>query len=514
MDVLRFATAGSVDDGKSSLIGRLLHDSRSLLEDQVAAVERASRQRGSDSLELALLTDGLRAEREQNITIDVAYRYFSTLRRKFIIADTPGHVQYTRNMVTGVSRADLAVILVDATKGLLPQSKRHTAVSALMEVPHLVAAINKMDLVDYDEPRFAQVAAEFQALAHKLGARHATAIPVSALVGDNVVDRSERMPWYAGPTLLEHLETVDLDHALDDGPFRMFVQTVIRAEGGFRGLTGRPSSGTLRVGDELVVLPGGHTAGVAELRGPDGPIDASQPGMPLTVRLAKDVDASRGALLAPVGHAPPASNHLELVVCWMGEQPVEAGATLLLAHGTRRLAARVERIDAAIDVETLDPYQTSRLSTNDLGRITLTTAEPVYAEPYARREEAGRLLLIDPGTLVTVAAAMVRRAWKDEPSKRSAGRILKVYGGAASAFADQLRGVLPNLVVLDDPALHGLNADQPDASEAARRLRAVAEVVADAGHPVLVLAGTPDATEIDQVTPGLLAEALALLEGR
>ena len=334
-DILRFATAGSVDDGKSSLIGRLLYDSKAILEDQMLSIERASTQRGSGQLELALLTDGLRAEREQNITIDVAYRYFATAKRKFIIADTPGHVQYTRNMATGASTAELSVILIDATKGVLSQSKRHAAISALLGIRHLVVAVNKMDLVGYQESAFCEIVRAFGAFARKLEPVEVTFIPISALVGDNVVDAGSNMPWYGGPALLEFLENVDVSGAADDR-LRLPVQTVIRPDQSYRGFAGRLESGTLRVGDTIEVASSRMRAEVRSMMVSGEPAQRAEAGQAVAVALDREIDISRGDLLYSPCEPPLREDSLEAVVCWMHESPLEVGRRYILLHGPRK----------------------------------------------------------------------------------------------------------------------------------------------------------------------------------
>ncbi|MFE6283677.1 sulfate adenylyltransferase subunit 1 [Streptomyces sp. NPDC057877] len=390
-DLLRWATAGSVDDGKSTLVGRLLHDSKSVLADQLEAVARASSGEGPD---LALLTDGLRAEREQGITIDVAYRYFATPRRRFILADTPGHVQYTRNMVTGASTATLTVILVDARKGVVEQTRRHAAVAALLRVPHVVLAVNKMDLVGHEERVFAATAEEFTRFATGLGIPDVTAIPISALAGDNVVEPSTRMDWYSGPTVLEHLETVPVAEEDAATPARFPVQYVIRADD-VRRYAGQLASGELRVGDRVTVLPSGRSTTVTGIDVLGTPSQSARAPQSAALRLADDLDISRGDLLVPARALPTVSRDIEAAVCHLHERPLRPGDHVLLKHTTRTVRAVVRRIAG-----------TGRLALNEIGQVHLRTAEPLAYDPYATSRRTGSFVLIDPGDGATLAAGM------------------------------------------------------------------------------------------------------------
>jgi sulfate adenylyltransferase subunit 1 len=413
--LLRFATAGSVDDGKSTLVGRLLHDSKSVLTDQLEAVAQVSAGRGQDTPDLALLTDGLRAEREQGITIDVAYRYFATARRRFILADTPGHVQYTRNMVTGASTADLAVVLVDARNGMVEQTRRHTAVAALLRVPHLVLAVNKMDLVGYEESVFAAIAEEFTSYAATLGVKNVVAIPLSALAGDNVVEHSATMDWYGGRTLLEHLETVPVGSDPRQEPARLPVQYVIRPQTAehldYRGYAGQIASGVLRVGDAITVLPSGHTTAVAAIDALGTQTDVAWAPQSVTVQLTDDVDVSRGDLIAAGGTAGAPARDIEAGVCHLNERPLHVGARVLLKHTTRTVRAVVEDISYRIDISTLERRPGGEgLRVNDIGHVVLRTAEPLALDPYADNRQTGSFLLIDPADGTTLAAGMA-----DEP---------------------------------------------------------------------------------------------------
>jgi bifunctional enzyme CysN/CysC len=398
-ELLRIATAGSVDDGKSTLIGRLLWDSKSVFEDQAAAVEEASTRRG-EATNLALLTDGLRAEREQGITIDVAYRYFATPQRKFIVADTPGHVQYTRNMVTGASTADLAIILVDARKGLVDQSRRHAFLSRLLRVPHLVLAVNKMDLVGWDQAVFEGIRDAFPF--------EATAIPLSALHGDNVVSRSTSTPWYDGPSLLEHLESVDVATTHHLGDARFPVQYVIRGSRlEYRGYAGQVASGVLRPGDEVEVLPSGVRTTIAAIDTYDGPVDAAFAPMSVTIRLADDVDVSRGDMVVGAGGRPNVTRDLTATVCWMTDEPLRPGSRVLVKHTTRTSKAVVQGLDSRLDVSTLTPVPATELGLNDIGTVTLRTAQPLFADDYAENRATGAFVLIDELTGATAGAGMV-----------------------------------------------------------------------------------------------------------
>ncbi|MFJ3951927.1 sulfate adenylyltransferase subunit 1 [Streptomyces libani] len=416
--LLRFATAGSVDDGKSTLVGRLLHDSKSVLADQLEAVEHASRNRGQEAPDLALLTDGLRAEREQGITIDVAYRYFATPRRRFILADTPGHVQYTRNMVTGASTAELAVVLVDARNGVVEQTRRHAAVAALLRVPHVVLAVNKMDLVDYAEPVFAAIAEEFTTYAASLGVPEITAIPISALAGDNVVTPSATMDWYGGPTVLEHLETVAVVADPSDDPGRFPVQYVIRPQTAehpdYRGYAGQIASGVLRVGDAVTVLPSGRTSTIEAIDALGQAVDVAWAPQSVTVRLSDDLDISRGDLIAPTAGAPGVSQDVEATVCHVADRPLTVGQRVLLKHTTRTVKAIVKDIPSRLTLDDLSQHPApGELVANDIGRIVLRTAEPLALDAYAGSRRTGSFLLIDPADGTTLTAGMAGTAFAE-----------------------------------------------------------------------------------------------------
>jgi sulfate adenylyltransferase large subunit len=393
--VLRVATAGSVDDGKSTLIGRLLFDSKSLMADQEAGLE-----------DLALLTDGLRAEREQGITIDVAYRHFATPRRRFVLHDCPGHAQYTRNMATGASTADLALILVDARRGLTEQSRRHAAIAALLAVPQITVCVNKMDLVDWSEEAFDAVCREFLEFASGVGLHDVTFIPVSALAGDNVVERSARMPWYGGEPLLAHLEQAPEAAATADGPARLPVQLVIR-EGETRRYAGRLAAGALRPGDEVVVLPSGLRTRVTVVEGPGGPREEAFAPLSVTIGLEDDVDVSRGDLIATADGAPEPAREVVATVCWLGDAPARPGGRYLLKHTTRTVRAKLDGVQDRLDVATLTHELADALALNDIGTLQLRLGEPVMTDPYADVRATGAFILIDEGTNETVGAGMV-----------------------------------------------------------------------------------------------------------
>lgn len=413
MDLLRFATAGSVDDGKSTLIGRLLYDTKSLFADQLAAVEAVSAARGDEYTNLALLTDGLRAEREQGITIDVAYRYFATPRRKFIIADTPGHIQYTRNMVTGASTADLALILVDARKGLVEQSRRHAFLCSLLRVPHLVLCVNKMDLVDWSQEVFERIADEFTAFAAKLDVPDLTVVPISALKGDNIVSRSENMPWYEGPALLHHLERVHIASDRNLVDVRFPVQYVIRPQSttvtDYRGYAGQVASGVLKPGDEVMVLPSGFTSRIVSVETADGPVAEAFPPMSVTVRLADELDVSRGDMICRPNNAPAVAQDIEAMVCWMDEtQPLRVGGKYAIKHTTRNARAIVRGLHYRLDINTLHRDESaSELKLNEIGRVRLRTTIPLFADEYRRNRTTGGFIVIDETTNRTVGAGMI-----------------------------------------------------------------------------------------------------------
>jgi sulfate adenylyltransferase large subunit len=414
-DLLRLVTAGSVDDGKSTLIGRLLYDTKQILADQLQHIEETSKRRGDGYVNLALLTDGLRAEREQGITIDVAYRSFVTPRRRFQLADAPGHVQYTRNMVTGASTADVAIILVDARKGVIEQTRRHSYLAAILGIPHVVVAVNKMDLAGFSEQRFREIEQELRETSERLGLRDVHVIPMSALRGDNVVDRGEGMPWYDGPTLLEHLETVEIAGDRDLDHRRFPVQWVIRPisdeHHDYRGYAGQVAGGVWSAGDEVVVLPSGRRTSVASVETADGPLEVAVPGMSITIRLADDVDVSRGDMLADPAQVPTVARELEATICWMAEKPLAPRTRLAIKHTTRSVRAIADELLSVIDMHTLeDRPAPERLELNDIAHVRLRLSEPLVVDPYKENRATGAFILIDEATNDTVAAGMIGSA--------------------------------------------------------------------------------------------------------
>ena len=524
--LLRLATAGSVDDGKSTLIGRLLYDSKAVMEDQLAAVERTSRERGNEYIDLALVTDGLRSEREQGITIDVAYRYFATARRKFIIADTPGHLQYTRNMVTGASTAQLVIVLVDARHGLLEQSRRHAFLASLLGVQHIVLAVNKMDLIDWDQERYTWIRDEFHAFAARLDIHDVTTIPISALHGDNVVTKSDKAPWYDGPPLLSHLEDVYIagDRNLVD--VRFPVQYVIRPQtrehADHRSYAGTVASGIMRPGDEVVVLPSGKTSLITAIDGPEGPVVEAFPPMAVSISLADDIDISRGDLLARPQNQPAATIEFDAMVCWMADEAaLEPGRDYVIKHTTRTTRVRVTALDYRLDVNTLHRDKSATaLKLNELGRVSLRTQVPLLLDEYTRNAATGSFILIDPDTNVTVAAGMVRdttpvatrtatpntvrhQSLVTAGERLTRGRTVWFTGlsgsgkSSVAVLAEQslLEHGCPAYILDGDNLRHGLNADlgftMADRAENLRRLAHVATLMADAGLTVLVPAISP-----------------------
>jgi sulfate adenylyltransferase subunit 1 len=414
MDLLRFTTAGSVDDGKSTLIGRLLFDSKSIFEDQLEAIGETSKTRGSGDFDLALLTDGLRAEREQGITIDVAYRYFATPRRKFIIADTPGHIQYTRNMVTGASTANLAIILIDARKGVIEQTCRHSFIASLLGLQHVVLAVNKMDLVDYDEAVYQKIRDDYQTFASRLDIPEMTFIPISALKGDNVVEKSARMPWYQGTTLLYHLENVyvgpDANHVDPRFPVQYVIRPQTTEHHDYRGYAGRVSGGVFRKGDEVVVLQSGFTSRIRSITTMDGEVDEAFAPMSVSIQLEDEIDISRGDLIAKPNNRPQTGQDLEAMVCWFSEKkPIQPRGKYILRHTSREVQALVSDIRYKVDINTLHKIEDDKeLRLNDIGRVRLRTSAPLFYDSYERNRNTGSFLLIDPFTNDTVAAGMIR----------------------------------------------------------------------------------------------------------
>lgn len=417
-ELLRFTTAGSVDDGKSTLIGRLLHDCKAVYEDQLASVMKSRINRSGKAIDFSLLTDGLRAEREQGITIDVAYRYFSTARRKFVIADTPGHEQYTRNMATGASTADLAVILIDASKGLLPQTRRHAYIASLLGISQVLAAVNKMDLVGYREDSFFRLRDDFSALAVRLGISSVQYIPISALEGDNLVTRSDNTPWYSGPSLLEHLETVPIQRAVEMSALRFPVQSVIRPDAGFRGFAGRVASGSVRPGDEVLALPSGQRTRVESIVSFDGELVVANSSQSVTLKLADEIDLSRGDLLASLDALPHVSSRFSAMVVWLHPTPLELSRVYLAKHAGRQVKTKATRLRFRVDVNTLTEHPANKLEMNEIASVEFATSHPLFFDPYESNRTTGSLILIDPLTNATVGAAMIREALPQQPDRQ------------------------------------------------------------------------------------------------
>ena len=413
MDLLRFITCGSVDDGKSTLIGRLLYDSKSILADQLEAIERASKNRdGNGEIDLALLTDGLRSEREQGITIDVAYRYFQTPKRKFIIVDAPGHIQYTRNMVTGASNCTLAIVLVDARNGVVEQTRRHSLIASLLGIPHIVVAVNKMDLVGYSQDTFSDICIQYSELANKLNVANVTYIPMSALNGDNVVEKSDNMPWYEGPALLDYLETVELDQDINLTDGRFPVQYVIRPQTtelhDYRGYAGKITSGVFRKGDSVTVLPSGETSTIEAIEVFEGRRDEAFAPMSVVLHLADDVDISRGNLIVKSDNQPVVSQNIEAMLCWMDTKELKIGSKYLLQHGTFRTRCVIRDISYQLNVNTYEETEgVESLKLNDIAKVVLKTAQPVSFDPYGKNRVNGGAILIDETSNVTVGALML-----------------------------------------------------------------------------------------------------------
>ncbi len=412
IELLRFITAGSVDDGKSTLIGRLLHDSKSIFEDQLSAIENTTKKRGLSGVDLSLLTDGLQAEREQGITIDVAYRYFATPKRKFIIADTPGHEQYTRNMVTGASTANLAIILIDARRGVLTQTRRHAYLANLVGIPHLVVAVNKMDLVGYSRETFESIVKEFEGFASGLDIKSIIPIPISALAGDNVVERGQNMPWYKGETLMGVLENIEIDHDINLEDFRFPVQWICRPQTGewhdFRGYMGRIESGSIRVGDEITVLPSGKTSKIREIATYDGPLLEAMAPQSVTLRLEDELDISRGDMIVKSDNLPKLSKEFDAMLCWLSEEPLEMGKRYLIKHATKTAKILLNRIDYQVNVNTLEKEEgLDSLAMNDIAKIGFRVQQPLASDSYRHNRSTGSFIVIDEVTNNTVAAGMM-----------------------------------------------------------------------------------------------------------
>jgi sulfate adenylyltransferase subunit 1 len=412
MDLLRFTTAGSVDDGKSTLIGRLLYDSKAIFEDQLDAIERATEQRGEEHLNLSLLTDGLRAEREQGITIDVAYRYFATPKRKFIIADTPGHIQYTRNMVTGASTANLAIILIDARKGVIEQTCRHSFIASLLRIPHIVVCVNKMDLVEFKEEVFNNIVAQYTEFASRLEVADIKFIPISALHGDNVVDKSEKMPWYKGSPLLYTLETVYIGSDANHIDPRFPVQTVIRPNSDehhdFRGFAGRVAGGVFKVGDEVLALPSGFTSKIKSLHGPDGETSEVFSPMSVAMTLTDEIDISRGGMIVKPNNQPQINQDVEAMLCWFSPTKLNPSGKYILRHTTREVKCAIKAVRYKMNINTLHKVEgDAEIGMNDIGRVQIRTASPLFFDAYKRNRNTGSLILVDEHTNATVGAGMI-----------------------------------------------------------------------------------------------------------
>jgi bifunctional enzyme CysN/CysC len=554
-DLLRFATAGSVDDGKSTLIGRLLYDSKQVLSDTLAHVEEASERMGHDFLDLSLLTDGLRAEREQGITIDVAYRYFATPQRRFIIADTPGHEQYTRNMVTGASTADLAIVLIDARKGVISQSKRHAFISSLLGIPHMVVCVNKMDLVDFDQVVFDSIVNEFNDFATRLKLPDVTFIPISALLGHNVVDRSKAMPWYQGPPLLYHLEHVHIasDRNLID--VRFPVQWVIRppasAVADYRAYAGQVAGGVMRPGDEVVVLPSGQRSTIAGIDTFEGQVEEAFPPMSVALRLTDDIDVGRGSVIVRTQNQPTVSNNFECLLCWMSEQPLSPSRRYLVKHTTRTAMVGAVDVRYRIDVETLHRDEdATTLELNDLGRVQLKLSAPLVFDSYRRNRVTGSLIVIDEATNETVAAGVILDTevegtlaepkterspnvrWQGTRMTRERRREALGHGGAtlwftglpgagkstvAAAVEERLvEAGRPAFLLDGDNLRHGLNGDlgfgEEARSENVRRTAHVARLLAESGTIALVSLVSPYAADRQAAAALHASDELGFLE--
>ncbi|GAB4424072.1 MAG: hypothetical protein OHK0039_41020 [Bacteroidia bacterium] len=412
MDLLRFSTAGSVDDGKSTLIGRLLYDTKSIFEDQLESIERTSNERGDDYLDLALLTDGLKAEREQGITIDVAYRYFATPRRKFILADTPGHIQYTRNMVTGCSTVNLAIILIDARHGVVEQTRRHSFIASLLQIKHLIVAINKMDLVDYAEEAFVRVRNQYEEFSSKLNVPDIQYIPLSALKGDNVVEKSDKMPWYQGSSLLYTLETVHVGNDFNFVDSRFPVQYVIRPQSeqyrDYRGYAGRVAGGVFKPGDEIIVLPSGFTSRIKAIDTYDGPIDEAFAPMSVTITLEDEIDISRGDMIVKPENQSKVGQDIDMMICWMNEKPLSPNGKYRIRHTSRDARCVVKDVRYKVDVNTLHRVEDNKtMGLNDIGRVQIRTTVPLLHDSYSRNRTTGSVILVDEFTNETVAAGMI-----------------------------------------------------------------------------------------------------------
>jgi bifunctional enzyme CysN/CysC len=514
-DLLRFVAVGSVDDGKSTLIGRLLHDTKNIFEDQMHDARSTS---GDGTVDLARLTDGLRAEREQGITIDVAYRYFTTARRKFIIADTPGHIQYTRNMATGASTADVAITLIDARYGVLQQSKRHAFIASLLGISRLVVAVNKMDLVDFDQATYDRIVADFRSFSGGLGFDEIRFFPISALNGDNVVTASERAPWYHDGTLLEYLEAVPVENRREHLPFRFPVQYVIRPHLDYRGFAGQVASGVVRKGDTIVVQPSGRTSKVRAIDTYDGEIDEAFPPLGVVIRLEDEIDISRGDVISHVATPPRVDRNIEAMVVWMNEQPLDPSRAYLIKHASRYVRTDIRSIEYRVNLETMENESSDMLHLNDIGRVRFTTHRPLYFDAYVDNRATGAFIIIDTMSNNTVGAGMIQHArdagatgssldvrTQISTTERSAklgftARTVWLHGSSADTLAAVAydvekalfaQGVLPTVVEVRDPNLHRADSlPQQEAIEVAARLN-------DAGVFVVVASGASNRVERD-----------------
>jgi bifunctional enzyme CysN/CysC len=523
--MLRFITCGSVDDGKSTLIGRLLWDSKMVFEDQLATLEADSKRIGTqgEKIDYALLLDGLQAEREQGITIDVAYRFFSTDKRKFIVADTPGHEQYTRNMVTGASTAQTAIILIDARKGVLTQTRRHSYLVSLVGIRHVVLAINKMDLVEYNAERYNEILTEYEAFATELGFDSITAIPISALEGDNVLERSANTTWFNGPTLMEYLETVEIDDATDNKPFRMRVQWVNRPNLDFRGFCGTVASGSIRTGDDIVVTSSGQKSRVARIVTMDGDLQEASAGQAITLTLDDEIDISRGDLLAQPNELPANSDRFESKLVWLHEESLLPGRSYLIKSGSTTVQARITAINSRIDVNTLQQVEGGSLALNEVGLCSIQTDRPIPFDPYKQNRSTGSFILIDRYTNATVGAGMIDAAATPTTDRDGAegevdraarsvrkeqrAKTLWLNGAAdvdtaaiATAVEQQLHRLGQHTYLLNNATLSALNSDltaAKDAQETVRRAAEVARLMVDAGLVVLVAIDAVDPSDLD-----------------
>jgi sulfate adenylyltransferase large subunit len=509
-DLLRFTTAGSVDDGKSTLIGRLLYDSRNIYEDHIRSIAKSTVNRSAGALDLSLLTDGLRAEREQGITIDVAYRYFATHRRKFIIADTPGHEQYTRNMATGASTAGLAIILIDARNGVMPQSRRHAYISALLGIPRVVVAVNKMDLVEFRQDVFDAIRAEFSTVLDRLGLSGAWFVPISALTGDNVVQQSRTMRWFNGPSLLEHLETVEIESGDEAAPFRLPVQRVIRPHQDFRGFAGQIASGSIRPGDAITVWPSRRTSRVKSIESYEGPLTRAFAPMSVVLTLEDEVDISRGDLLSASGPAPTLSRTFEAHAVWMHEQPLDPSKSYLLKHASETVPARIVTIVHRVDINSLDNQSASALPMNGIGLIRVETTRPIVFDPYRENRYTGSAILIDPATNATAGALMLVRAVHGSAAPVTAIERSTRYGHTAGCV---FAGPRPRLARILERRLFDRGANVAVVNEYSAALEALGVLAIVAGDQASSLPlSEDDDSAVDEILLWLERSGVLLSE--